>query len=81
MHWPSSPGFTAPGGSPVRNVQLNLSYTQDGTPAPGSSWSQVSFNYNLQRYRSPQCHCLPQHGLLGSGLLSLGAMARRRRVG
>lgn len=74
-------GFTAPGGSPVRNVQLNLSYDQSGTPAPGSSWSQVSFNYNLQPVSVSAVPLPAAAWLLGSGLLSLGAMARRRRRG
>lgn len=72
-------GFTAPGGSPIRNVQLNLNYTQDGTPAQGSSWSQVSFNYNLQPVSVSAVPLPAAAWLLGSGLLSLGAMARRRR--
>lgn len=70
-------GFSTPGASPIRNVQLSLNYTTSGTT---TGFNQaVSYNYNLYPVSVSEVPLPAAAWMFASGLISLGGLARRRR--
>lgn len=63
-----------------RNLQLFLSYTTQPGGTTTGAWPAVNYNYNLQSVSVSQVPLPAGAWLLGSGLLSLVGMARRRRA-
>jgi hypothetical protein len=60
-----------------RNLQIFLSYTQQGTAT--APWPAVSFNYNLQTLAVTPVPLPAAAWLLGSALLPIAGVMRRRR--